>query len=1476
VPVAGSSLLDFAGPDLTYVTASSVTGIFGGIESALPAVLTTPSIEPFTIPLNSYLYITIPGLNQSQPVAVKIDSGFNSYGSRISASYLSKLINDAFAIHTNQKVASRSEDGSLTLKSVASNSPLTGSNARISLNGTAAALSALGFSGLAPYVSSGLDITRGIVTTSEDGKGGYTFFTKSDGYELLANQQVYYRYPLDAFEIGPKSQYGAAVNTGAPLIGRTSFVNDDTLRLSLFTKAFRAGPVVTTLSNFPTLSSGDALTVSVTETSSQNNTSFDVVFASTPASLSEIANIINSAWHSQTGNRKASIFLRTSGLYYLYESVNLSLNGNASFDWVISSDVKTPLQLVNSLNDAIMANGGGAVATLIDDEGIFLESEIEGVDSQISIAATDEVRRILGFSEGIYKSYDIVSVSGSELVFDVPFAECSFNFFASPTVLSKFGLSTLLDSNGFVPSYLKEHPSRFPSIPENDSLFNSFVGEGYISILLGELEEVGDVPDNQDTNERLADTQATEKRFGITNQPGYLGYGSYIIKSEIGRIQNDDIPFNQRYSTIGSVSFPKYTTSSPSVFSAVPKIATPVKYFADPIIESINVNDNVGVRFSTTSNASGSQNGVAFTYNLKGFFDIDAYWQSDVSSVSSSSASLFPTSFKLFFKPTPADQWSVQSWDPTFSFSASETAYGPLINSLTLAGESVLTTADGPLNFSDFNIKNAVSTPLFYPLSSNSETSGDALLRVGDQEANAAVTPTSDRYSILRSLNARNVIFCGNGVSTFGDYNGSNSLAQLVNQRTLFTPFSIHLKSGTYEGVDFTDPLMRLSGDGSVITTHVSISSQPDGVYISGLSFEAGLSVSGNVTLENCRVNGLRYETSTQNLGAKFINCQISYNAVENWDSIVQLSYNGGMSDSAGSWAAPISFENCHFNSNYSNNIKCISIVGNGDETFGSVEFNLCEFELGYSANIDYIFSGDSKGPYANFNTGLISLDPSDATSKNSPLRINCLTVRNSQIRATSASETNILLHLHSSDIRSSGTSSTAYAEIGSFELDTNLFKVRLPSASPTRATVSPFVLGQGAKRARLKSNTIEYVDVDANSVYGKMPGWFTEKTAIDVSSDGNIAFGVYDYTIRDLTILNGLTRGLYGASPTGSTDPGAGGADLVVVVGYKCEIDGCDIVLSDVPSTLGIPQVRVGVEYVTSSSSGIFNTPNSVASPQAIIRNLRLSGSSQSSSQFCNVAFVKNVAANVLYEKCTVNNFIMNSAIGPGTLMLLTSTTEKPNALSNVIVRNCEFFGGTSTANYYSGDVGIRIDKCPTGTIILDGNTIYAAPYSNTVVCQGIRIDWTTNTTNIGFITVSNNRIYLNGNLYSGPTPMTTFLQTAGILCVPAVNGTSSAVRIINNDIRVNDIGIPAILLTNANAASSATPRAIVTGNACQTSANAFARIVGIGKNGSGAFNGLTSIWPKGLETAYAGTTTSGQETLRNDAIAYTSNKPN
>ena len=520
--VAGGTIQTISGSNYTSLLGSTVTNAVGGSESDTSAFL-FGAIGPFQTPIaagNSF-NITLPNVNNGNPVLITFqgpDTVTINGNLYISTSNVANRINTTLAgIVSGGNVplaypVAANVNGQLVLTSSGPSGYTTGSSSYITVSdaSTAGMVAALGFTTLSAVTSNGVSSpSRGVITTSSDGNGGYVLLRMPDGSPAITQSNV----QVNVGGLGNLPIYPA----GQRIYGRLQQFPGIAPKfvVSYVRQGAIQGSIITSGGQFSTLTTSETFNITV-NTLNPNSGSpeilttygpFIVSFGSAPTSPQSVVNYINAAWNTVTG----SAFTSATGASYggIQGSIPgpwsfgsgdifiISLNGQPDI-LINPTDPMSANDLAAFINSQISTAGQSAQGQAIANNGsIQIVSKFAtGSNSTVQIIAYNEydspVLDKIGMSPGIYSGSAIAILYGNdEIQFICPdhtVSDANFNP-ASITVSGSSGVMTKLGLVG-------------TSITGTSQITNkSFepVSPPTVQALIPEMMSFGEVPENIET-----------------------------------------------------------------------------------------------------------------------------------------------------------------------------------------------------------------------------------------------------------------------------------------------------------------------------------------------------------------------------------------------------------------------------------------------------------------------------------------------------------------------------------------------------------------------------------------------------------------------------------------------------------------------------------------------------------------------------------------------------------------------------------------------------------------------------------------------------------------------------------------------------------------------------------------------------------------------------------------------------------------
>lgn len=1153
-PTPGSIFTDIQNDginnDYEKFLAASSTGLVTGLEEDISAIIIGTSTDPFTglAPGDSFT-ITLPNVNSGTPIPIVLTgSEFVTLNAATvtTSSRVAALVNTTLAgFGITVEVASRAPGGFLRFRSANSSGFTTGDNASITVSAvTPGILTALGLGPSTTIQKSGSNKTRGVITRSNDGFGGYTipYFGPR---KAVTNSKVF----VNSGRNGSTQSVAPAIEPQQPVIGRVTKTDGTFLSkkitLSWKAKLFKAPSIRSTLSNFTTIVPGDGFTILFIDPINQINQSVVISFTSTPVTVNDVVTQINNSWHSSNFGRVGAVQSTVFEPYIPYSArLSLILNGNPTITISFTGSERTAAEVAAKINTAISTAGQAAQGNcVVLNNKILIQSlSVTGASSTVEIAESSnpELLKSLGLQVGVYQGFDICIAEGAEIVIRPPSTSASYSLVSSiGSTISRLGLTGQIPAFPTFRAYEDEEMSvPFPNsfISESASLSSTLLGPGQTSVSFSEFMEAGDVPDNSFTiNELIGNT-------GITNpfptQNAGLRSNGLANSDVFGQITQASIPASIQSIAIGNARIGGNNSKSP-VYLGV---------YNTGVYSIINEYKSVSVNRTVRDYVNDVGSAISFEKTVNAINTSGSSFVKDDNALASSIVKQGYSSFDFGFRQAGAGTFT---WSYSAGFAKSSLI---AFSSEIYTSSGVFREKTGTLYLSDANIVGGSSPFSAIPLSSNTASNGDTTVRVGEKESSIA---TALGFSILRAVNSRPWIVCGDGVDSFGDFNGQDAIldaATFLNTASI-TSATIYVKRGTYAAtntISFSDKNINLIGDpGATILTplagggdtiFLTSSTKTNEFHISGIRVEnstatkkAIKSTGVVVKAENCWLNDVHVIIGTPVKSGACV--QISNSIITGKEDAVILEYNTSIT------ASPVVFENCLIN-NVPANTRCLVIRGiNAASQFKPITFRSCEFRLApYTAFLD----GATGYGLSTKNTGLVDLDPQNNGRVTSGLEVDALTFEDCKIAANSSNFSCALqlphlpANLIPTDAGNFGvvkklnlircTFLLRYAEVG----NTNIFNPFSTGTGAEEVNVEDvdFVMQAGTGGGGLSPNPPAWASWTVNEGVSGEPGFgtalFTPKTA-GVFPWGVIAFMSRRINVRNMRIKNAFRKSFYG-----------------------------------------------------------------------------------------------------------------------------------------------------------------------------------------------------------------------------------------------------------------------------------------------------------------------------------------------------------
>jgi parallel beta-helix repeat protein len=1047
--------MSFVGGDYTDFLNATETQIYGGAEEPLPARIVGPTQEPFTnIFSANQLGIVMTGVNSGLVMPVIFQAGdFVTIGgiSSLTVSKLAARINATLATYGVTYAAATNENGYLNVVSAFGADMSTGVGASVTLTETgftAGIIQKLGFGAVSSVTASGSAPTRGIITESADGRGGHFPLRYTNGESVLSQTTNLIGW------VDSSSRIKAWPNIvgGQTIYGRLSRTSTPSWKLSFFANGYQPPTVTSIGGNFCALTAADTIRFQVSGIDPIDGNSFSILttvnFNLVINSVVDVVNAINAAWWTASGSGQGTMVSSLPEPYVLEstDSIYIRVDGSTAITVTFSAadGPMTAKSVVDAINAAwTLAGQPGVLAYVHVIGGLnyvkLVSQTVSGPTSSVEVAGARTAINKIGFPYGKVTGSNLVSVYGqSELRVLVPIIDVmDGGGSVSMFIMNMLGSAKTLLGLGHVTSWVYASVQEIEATP---IIYPDTSGSVGINMLIPEVMELGEVPLDEMTTLQEFVNQDTVQQVrtwaGATNanRPVVYDRNGRVSKNAAAGMVYDVL--EAKGVVLGSDQSNNYT----------PRLNIPFRYDA----AAVDVVTALSESFATPSNVASASpvtqafrkyvvNNQTLTHDYASWnAKRAAQWEKDIdgrvaAAMSFDSRGNFAIAIRDAANNAPWSVWDRMPFTIDLSTPDSPTLY--------LRGSSAtISTPDSRMTLIDANIsgntvgENHVSA--YY--------NGGQFLRIADRDA----TELDDGYSLMHSVNARASVTCGDGVNTFGDFNGTNAISSAINFiETNVSPnanATIYVKKGVYKASSPINTSLNLSiigvaqADDTASCTIYNPSSIGDTLTItrsgnngslhlknvnllfdiSGVSSRYSLVLVDGATVvaEDCSIKQTKIENpipqSESNEGVcgrpaqgVFRRCRMS-NIGLNGRPI--LTFNNVVSGNS------FVFENCMFKA-INPNTQCVQIRAANSLTtlsvFDGLRFVGCDFSLSYATKT---------GNNLTANTGLIDLHPGlDANPGENDVRINKgllvknIVFRDCKVRVGSPSSgINVLLHL--------------------------------------------------------------------------------------------------------------------------------------------------------------------------------------------------------------------------------------------------------------------------------------------------------------------------------------------------------------------------------------------------------------------------------------------------------------------------------
>lgn len=789
---------------------------------------------------------------------------------------------------------------------------------------------------------------RGVLTRTPDGLGGLVRLATQDGRHLVTDATDFRMNGSnnDAVEWTP------SILGGIPIHGRLTHDGSNYI-LKTYAKFPSKASVTTFNSSFSLLDSSDQLTIET------DGKSISIYFPSPPYTKDQVIDAINDAWGSLVGqpsafsDGKVVIHGTNPGPFYMEpgDSFSICIDGGVVYTITMTGTEKTVTDIVNTMG-TIMGFTCSGIDYLLNDlqclkifslttNGRFSSVELN------DLSTGSGTLRKLGLRSGLYRgSFIAESYGPDEIRILSPYrgANSYIQISGIASTLTKMGLTA-----GNYPGS-DDATDELVSFPYQ-SRINA--GNSYkLEMIFSEVLEFGEIdPENDTRVQNFLDKSAgSNQASSMLNPKFYNSPGSSTYLSPSFGITDVGKPV-----TVG----PDGSIDKNYLQAAFDHSDTLFKQFlrySNGAIKAI-----VSNRFEGTGYA---ENSLTTSPYMQFFLD---------------PINDFPTygEFDFFAGASSYDYSKLIATIARDSATFGPNTYGyvGLVNGNALVSLDAtlgpLSTADG-LKLASSQTINAGGTGRKYIPFTAAANSTDGVPRLA--EASISGVTTAGPYSIMRTLNARHEVTLGDGISTFGDFNGSDALHQVQSylQAVGATRATIKIKSGWYvtsQTVDFSF-LTDLVIDGYYENTNIMpVLISHEWVYeclhlpLNGYTKISGIAISNNTSgesrliwaeggildIEGCWINaGSVYTDNVVEFRARktqFIGRSMIITTPSPWRSTIELTVSSSSTHSQ--QTKVYSFEECYLSSTVGGPVLAVYDYSSlGVATVELIKFSNCSFDL--------------------------------------------------------------------------------------------------------------------------------------------------------------------------------------------------------------------------------------------------------------------------------------------------------------------------------------------------------------------------------------------------------------------------------------------------------------------------------------------------------------------------------------------------
>lgn len=1084
---------------------------------------------------------------------------------------------------------------------------------------------------------------RGIITRSLDNRGGYVVLRTTDGKNVVTDGNFTYQIG-EGF--APTSRIVDQLG-GSPIHGRLTF---DPLASTYSLKYFARGPVPPELftfnSRFDLLDGTDSITFTFVFLGIFTFGPFAVTFPAGPGLTRDaVVDRINQVWadfSTITNNGQAHVqTIQTQPFSVIGDTLLIAVDGGA-FQPVVFTSI-TAAGIAADINGAIVGVTAAAVGNFVE----IRSNNSNGRTSSLNISSGNtEICNKLGLAEGLYRGYFIAEPYGASEIRIRGLGvgpSSSITIAASGATQSRIGLT----AGTVVASADGERPAVIPTF--------FFPGAYLLTYLFPEVLEFGEVdPAAESVVEQFSDKSAGSNR-----------------DQQLDNFTND----GQDFSTFGGIP----SAGKPVTPNALGVINIS---FLRPAIDGAN---RMFKQFIRGDFSYGSETVSALVAN-------------NIETTGTAGNPLPPsTSFAIDVDPSNFFP-GIRTFGVRFRRDS-----GPVIPFLVGDGGSFGLSFPYAVNLGPTtSLGNSGSILRFYDVNTLASGGGGLIplteptartVRIFEKEDQSSSLAT--HRSLLNKLNASSItITLGDGVNSFGDFNGSNALQSAVafihatyGSGTANRSYRLLFKAGQYDinvangAVDFSN------GGASVNKTFILEGISPDLLFggsgsflllnhtgATGLVFGSNFVIFKNMAVSTNLVGTFLPQISVGSNKFHAVECRFNDQRIDftnstevlfsscvciNTTTAILPAGNPNLRFSAGDGVAKLlTFRDCQFTGTDHNPILQVRSTSS-IATLTNIKkilFDNCNFTLGSTT-----MTGSTN---LTGNCGIIDLDPNGAKSFRASAFggltgafISSLIFRDCNAIAGGSLTTSILLHL----IPSTNGVATIYSvttdqpflrvnnlkisggiwEIPAVGSAINPFTIGLASGIATNPPIATTTPTNTFGNVTIEDLTIRYASNDSTTAVPVDMGvattdsrpFFTgvESTSVGAVNVPTAIWGAVAISANRLVIRNLNIRG--------TTQLGRCG-DLFIKADKTCDID--NILISDYNvgsgAIGGAPDQRIRFRFGMGTATALANINREVH-----VKNVTCIGTDAAVlTKWATLGIITHEPTHipVLYDRLTVKNY--------------------------------------------------------------------------------------------------------------------------------------------------------------------------------------------------------------------------------------------